>query len=103
MDYEVINSAKPDSEYCNINECDMMTNFKQNIRTPTSDKDYEVKKSPKRPRSPNLMESCYREMEKKGLRFFDGYKNVEPVITKKTPPPQCRNLSSQSIFIYIYY
>ena len=92
MDYEVINLAKPESKYCTINECDMMTNFNQKIRTPTSDKDYEVKKSPKRPRSPNLMESCNREMDKKGLRFFDGYKNVEPLIMKKTPLTRCKNL-----------
>ena len=39
MDYEVINSVRPDSYYCTINGCDMISNFQQIITIPTSDKD----------------------------------------------------------------
>ena len=73
----------------------MMTNFQQNIRIPASDMDswpdYEVRKSPKPPRSPELLAACYKELKKTGLNFFDSYK----IVTKKTLTPQsaCRNLS----------
>ena len=57
-----------------------------------------MRKSPKPPRSPKLLEACYKELEKKGLRFFDSFKIVEPAITNKArilqhPPTPCSNLS----------
>ena len=76
----------------------MMTNFQQNIRIPASDMDswpdYEVRKSQKPPRSPNLLAACYKELEKKGLDFFDSNKIVtNKTLTPQHPPTPCSNLS----------
>ena len=79
----------------------MITNFQANNRIPASDMDswpdYEVRKSPKPPRSPNLLAACYKELEKKGLDFFDSYKIVtNKTLTPQSPLTSCRNLSSQT-------
>ena len=77
----------------------MMTNFQQNISLPTSGEDFRldfgVRRSPWRPTSPNLLDSCCKELERKGLKFFDNYKYADAAIYNKThmprsPPTQCR-------------
>ena len=77
----------------------MMTNFQQNISSSTSDQDswldFDVRRSPCHPRSPNLLDSCCKELERKGLTFFDSYKYVDAAICNKThvsrsPPTPCR-------------
>ena len=78
----------------------MMTNFQQNVSLPTSGEDswldFDVRRSPWRPRSPNLLDSCCKELERKGLKFFGSYKYVDAGIYNKThmprsPPTACRD------------
>ena len=77
----------------------MMTNFQQNVSLPTSGEDswldFDVRRSPWRPRSPNLLDSCCKELERKGLTFFGSYKYVDAAIYNKnhmprSPPTPCR-------------
>ena len=88
LDYEGIDPTNPysSSDYCTIDESNMIRNFQQDICSASSDKDSwsdgALAKFPQRPASPNLLESCYQEMEKKGLRFFGVNQNVEQAINK---------------------
>ena len=82
--YNVIESTDP---YYTINEHDMISDFQQNICIPSSSEEFwsGVAKVPaERPFSPNLLESCRKEMEKRGLKLFDGYQNVDCAINNTT-------------------
>ena len=82
--YNTIESTDP---YYTINEHDMISNFQENICIPSSINEFwsDVTTVPTgRPFSPNLLESCRQEMEKKGLKLFDGYQNGDCAIDNTT-------------------
>ena len=82
--YNVIESTDP---YYTINEHDMISNFQQNISIPSSSNEFwsDVRKvRAERPFSPNLLESCRKEMKKRGLKLFDGYQNGHCAINNTT-------------------
>ena len=76
--YNTIKSTDP---YYTINEHYMISNyFQENISIPSSSSEFwpdVTKVPPQRLFSPNLLESCRQEKEKKGLKLFNGYQNVE--------------------------
>ena len=82
--YNVIESTDP---YYTINEHDMISNFQEYICIPSSSNEFrsDVRKvRAERPFSPNLLESCRKEMKKRGLKLFDGYQNVDCAINNPT-------------------
>ena len=76
-DYEVIDSTNPYPDYCTVEESHMIKNFQQqDICLPSPGEDtWSNNTSLQLPASPNLLELCCLEMEKKGLRFFGRYQN----------------------------
>ena len=90
LDYDAIESTDPYSDYHTIDESKMIRNFNQNsvcLPSPSDDcwsGDALTTALPQRPSSPNLLESCYQEMEKKGLTFFNRSQNDEQSVTNRT-------------------
>ena len=68
--FNTIESTDP---YYTINEQDMMSNFPKNSGIPSSSSEFwsDITKVPtERPFSPNLLESCCQEMEKKIMNIY---------------------------------
>ena len=84
VNYEVIKSEDPYQLYSTINECDMMSNFYQNICLSSPESDTWSEDTLKRPSSPSLLQSCYQEMEKKGLGVFQHHQQNFPASSVKT-------------------
>ena len=85
-DYEVIDSTNPYPYYCTVDESHMIKNSQQqDICLPSPGEDtWSDNASLQLPASPNLLELCCLEMEKKGLRFFGRYPNEAITVDNRT-------------------